>query len=111
MAMHIGQMAKKVLSLHDALQDVLGSDAGKESAEARVEKYNVVLDLLKECFAKSDFAFEEAIEHLKPLDRIADSGKDSRRLKTDGRFLLTTARRFIELYLSPEDKKAVGFHD
>jgi hypothetical protein len=32
-------------------------------------------------------------------------------MESDGRVLLATAHSFIEMYLSPEDKKkAIGFH-
>ena len=69
------------------------------SVASNVDSYNETLELLDECFEKSNHAFVEAVDHLRPLNHAAGSRKVCRQMEADGRVLLAIASRFIELYL------------
>ena len=77
------------------------------AAPLQVESYNRILATLKECFSV-DPSFREAVDHLQKLTE--NSNDFIHRMECDGKVLLATAHSFIELYLSPEEKKkTIGF--
>ena len=84
---------------------------GVSSARAHMISYNRILNTLNECFS-IDRVFADAVSHLRALEHSEGGGFQlSCQLEADGAVLLATAHSFIELYLSPEDKKkAIGFH-
>jgi len=78
--------------------------------ETSVPTYNAILTTLKECLAL-DPAFAARIAHLQVLDANTNPWLLFEALKGNGVVLRGTAHAFIELYLSPEEKKkAIGFH-
>jgi hypothetical protein len=106
MALDPNEAAKRVLIAYRQLSEILKEPIGLLSALAHLESYNRILNTLHECFSV-DKAFQNSVSHLKPLA----SDVEYRNLESDGRVLLATAHTFIELYLSPEEKKkAIGFH-
>ena len=99
--------AKRVLIGYRQLSEILKTQLGIMSAQTRLESYNRILSSLQECFAL-DPAFADAVHHLHPLRESEDLRW---RMESEGQVLLATAHSFIELYLSPEDKKkTIGFH-
>jgi len=99
--------AKRVLIGYRQLNEILKENIGISRAQARLESYNQILGTLQKCFAL-DPAFADAVHHLHPLRESEDLRW---RMESEGQVLLATAHSFIELYLSPEDKKkTIGFH-
>lgn len=101
--------------LEELLKYLAPTSYGKPASEVSrvvrtsVPTHNAILKSLKECLAVND-AFAERITHLQPLDPEANNWDLLERLKSDGAVLRGTAHAFIELYLSPEEKKkAIGF--
>lgn len=117
MALAPHEVARKVLIAYRQLEEIVKGPIGIKSAQAHVTSYDRILETLKECFVV-DSIFVDAIKHLRPLDKSSRSmlGITSAfdlpfQMESDGKVLLATAHSFIELYLSPEDKKnAIGFH-
>ena len=110
MALDPNDAAKRVLICYRQLNELLKDIAGTK-ARARLESYNHILETLKECSAL-DLAFADAVRHLQPIqpEGLA-AGEAHLKLGADGAVLLATAHSFIELYLSPEEKKkTMGFH-
>jgi len=80
------------------------------SLDACARAYNQVLSGLAECFSL-DSAFARRIGSLQPVSETEVTTETWQTLRTDGPFLRGTARAFVELYLSADDKKkAVGFN-
>jgi len=111
MALNSDEAAKRVLIGYRQLNEIVKEHIGLSSAKAHVASYNKILDTLNQCFS-IDPAFKDAVSHLHPLEYI--KGADlllAHQMESDGRVLLATAHSFIEMYLSPEEKKkAIGFH-
>jgi hypothetical protein len=100
--------AKQVFIAYRQLESIVKNDIGFVTAKTQLQTYNHILETLKQCFT-NDTAFSESIKHLQPC-RAGDENL-AFQMESDGRTLLATAHSFIELYLSPEDKKkAIGFH-
>lgn len=79
------------------------------TVSASVPTYNAILSSLKECFA-IDREFAQRIDHLQPLSS-ENEWETIRKMSVEGAVLRGSAHAFIELYLSPEErKKAIGFH-
>jgi hypothetical protein len=105
------QAAKKVLIAYRQLEAMLKHHVGVASAKALAESYDRVLETLRQCFS-FDEAFSDSISHLKSLSTLArvEPMDAAYQIEADGKVLLATAHSFIELYLSPEEKrKAIGF--
>jgi hypothetical protein len=102
--------AKRALICYRQLDELLKDIVGAK-ARARLESYNSILETLKECFAH-DADFADTVKHLRPIRPEGLRGGEAQlKLGADGAVLIATAHSFIELYLSPEDKKkAIGFH-
>jgi hypothetical protein len=102
------ETAKQVFVAYRQLETLLKERLGYVTAPARLQTYNRILETLKQCFS-TDKTFSDAVKHLGSLRVNLDDLP--RKMEADGGILLATAHSFIELYLSPEDKKkAIGFH-
>jgi hypothetical protein len=102
------EAAKRALIAYRQLSEIAKETLHFASGDAYVETYNRVLENLKQCFTL-DKAFLESIGHLKPLARGANDLPYQ--MSCDSKILLATTHSFIEMYLSPEEKKkAIGFH-
>jgi hypothetical protein len=111
MSLDTSEAAKKVLIAYRQLEAMVRDGVGVASAKAQVESYDRILETLKQCFSL-DKAFADSISHLNSLSTLArgDAMLAAHQMEADGGVLLATAHSFIELYLSPEDKKKVlGF--
>lgn len=111
MAVDTNETAKKVLIAYRQLEAIVKDGVGVASAKAQAESYDRILETLKQCFSL-DKAFSDSISHLKPLSTLArgDAMHAAYQMESDGGVLLAAAHSFIELYLSPDDKKKVlGF--
>jgi DNA-binding SARP family transcriptional activator len=108
MALDPNEAGKRALIAYRQLSEIVKSDIGVTSAKTYLESYNQILGTLVSCFT-IDPAFTDAVKHLRKLGGSLDHL--SNQMESDGKVLLATARAFIELYLSPEDKKkaAIGF--
>lgn len=97
------EAAKRVLIAYRQLNEIIKEEhIGLVSAVTHVESYNRILDILNECFS-IDKAFVASVSH---LHHLQDGTKQlSYQMESDGRILRATAHSFIEMYLSPEDKK------
>jgi hypothetical protein len=101
--MEANEAAKRVFIAYRQLEEILKSGIGFQSFHSQMPSYNRILTTLKQCFA-IDPLFQEAVEHLE-----TDPG-NLYKMTADAKVLLATAHSFIELYLSPEDKKkSIGF--
>ncbi len=110
MAMDPHEAAKRALIAYRQLSEIVKDHIGVADAKAHMASYDRILETLNQCFA-FDKAFLDSISHLKPLSRSSDAMQASFQMESDGKVLLATAHSFIEMYLSPEDKKkAIGFH-
>jgi hypothetical protein len=100
-------MAKQAFIAYKQLEAFLRGPINFSTLGALIPSYNNILDRLLECFA-IDSVFSQSVAHLRPYG----NGQDNPfQMKSDGDILLATAHSFIELYLSPEEKKkTVGFH-
>lgn len=104
----LNEAAKRVLIAYRQLSKIVKS-VGVASALANIVSYNRILDTLNQCFSINP-AFSDAVSHLHPLDETGGSAQLAAQVKADAAILLATSHAFIELYLSPEDKKkAIGF--
>jgi hypothetical protein len=110
MALDSQDAAKRAFIAHQQLSEIAKEHIGVSSAKAHVESYNRILATLNQCFS-IDPAFKDAVSHLQALRYTGGSGLElSDQLESDGRILLATAHSFIQLYLSPEEKKkTIGF--
>lgn len=98
--------AKRVLIAYTQLNEIVKERLTLLSAPAYAKSYDRILHSLKECFS-IDPDFEAAIRHLAP----AGEEPLPSQLESDAKILRATAHSFIELYLSPEEKKkTIGFH-
>jgi hypothetical protein len=103
------EAARRALIAYRQLNEIVKEEIGLASAKAHLTSYNRILETLNECFA-FDKAFVDSINHLKPLGSQKPM-ETSYQMESDGKVLLATAHSFIEMYLSPEEKKKViGFH-
>lgn len=103
------ETAKRVLIAYQQLSEITKEHLHYGNAPAYLGSYNRILDTLKECFS-IDSGFTHAIEHLVHL-RNGDNDKLPNQMECDAKILRATAHSFIELYLSPEEKKkTIGFH-
>jgi hypothetical protein len=103
------EAAKRVLIAYQQLGEVVKEHLHFGNAPAYLASYNRILDTLKECFSL-DPDFQSAIQHLAHL-RNGDNDKLPNQMECDAKILRATAHSFIELYLSPEEKKkTIGFH-
>jgi hypothetical protein len=106
--MEPNEAAKRAFVAYRQLDAVLEGRPGYSSIYAAADTYDRVLKTLQECFS-IDSSFADAVKHIKQPDR-ADKSHLIPQLRTDGEVLRATAHAFIELYLSPEEKKkAIGF--
>jgi hypothetical protein len=112
MALDPNEAAKRAFIAYQQLNEIVKNDIGVSSAKAHLDSYNRILEVLTQCFS-IDPAFKDAISHLHALTHrgIVGAMDAGYQMESDGRVLLATARSFIELYLSPEEKKkTIGFH-
>lgn len=104
--------AAKVLIAYRQLSEML-KDGGVRASTVgtNIESYNRFLETLTQCFGV-DQASHDAVRHLKELGGSAEPPIAlANQMASDGKVLLATAHSFVEIYLSPEDKKKVfGFH-
>src|ERR1700691_2000790 len=101
------EVAKRVLIDYRQLEAMLKDHIGIMTAKVNLGNYNRILKSLMDCFV-IDESFRESIKHLRSLNN--DTDDLSFQMESDGKILLATAHSFIEMYLSPEDKKkAIGF--
>ena len=108
MALDPNEAAKRVLIAYRQLNELVKEHIGFASAAANIESYNRILASLNECFS-IDKAFASSVSHLRPLRD--ETNNLPFQMESDGKILLSTAHSFIELYLSPEEKKkTIGFH-
>jgi|SRR6266478_3316442 len=108
MALDPQEAAKHVFIAYRQLEAIVKDDIGFVTAKTQLQTYNHILETLKQCFTV-DKAFSDAVKHFQSC-RASDENLPFQ-MESDGRTLLATAHSFIELYLSPEDKrKAIGFH-
>jgi hypothetical protein len=75
------------------------------SSPNNMATYNAVLGALREAFAM-DPIFLKRVEHLHEMN---EEGEAFYKMKADGPVLLGTARAFIDMYMSGEEKKKIGF--
>jgi hypothetical protein len=111
MALEPQQAAKKVLIAYRQLEAMLKDHIGVASVKAQAESYDRILETFRQCFS-FDKAFSDSISHLRSLGTSArvEPMDAAFQIEADGKLLLATAHSFIELYLSPEEKKkAIGF--
>lgn len=107
MSLDPNEAAKRVLINYRQLDAMVKDHIGILTANTNLESYNRILRSLMDCFVV-DESFRESIKHLRPLSDSTDNL--SYQMESDGKVLLATAHSFIEMYLSPEDKKkAIGF--
>lgn len=110
MAQDPNEAAKRALIAYRQLSAIVKEPVGVDSATAYAESYNRILESLKQCFS-IDKSYSDAVNHLEPLEKAHGAVILSYQLDAYGAVLLATAHAFIELYLSPEEKKkALGFH-
>jgi hypothetical protein len=104
------ELAKKALIAYRQLHEIVKETLGHETAKAHLDSYNRIVETLNECFA-IDPAFADAIKHIHAFgEPLAPGVRLVFKMEADGKILLATAHSFIEMYLSPEDKKkAIGF--
>jgi hypothetical protein len=108
MSLEPNDVAKRVLIDYRQLSAIVKEDIGILTAATSCDSYNRILASLKRCF-EIDESFGEAIAHFRSLNKDSTDNL-SYQMVSDGRVLLATAHSFIEMYLSPEDKKkAIGF--
>jgi len=108
MALDPSELAKKALIAYRQLSEIVKDHIGVTSAIVHSESYNQILDTLNHCFA-IDKTFEDSVKHLHHLQE--GTPHLSYKMESDGKVLLATAHSFIEMYMSPEEKKKTfGFH-
>jgi len=94
------ETARRVLIVCKQLGVLLQEETSFSCARAQFASYNGLLDTLHACFS-IDPSFSGAIKHLEPFRELTP--QMTLQMKSDGKLLLGTARRFIGLYLSTED--------
>jgi hypothetical protein len=110
MALDLNEAAKRAFIAYRQLDAIVKEPVGVDSATSYAESYNRILETLNQCFA-IDKSFSDAVSHLKPLEKAHGAVILSYQLDAYGAILLATAHDFIEMYLSPEEKKkAFGFN-
>ncbi len=109
MALDLNGAAKRALIAYRQLGAIVKEPVGVHSATSCAESYNRILDTLNQCFA-IDKPFSDAVSHLEPLEKAHGAVILSYQFDAYGAIPLGAAHDFIEMYLSPEEKKkAIGF--